>query len=685
MIESPPLPQSRQAKGPADTLFSQLPAIVWTLDASLHCTSCAGTGLEAFNVTAEAFVGKTLAQALDLRDDPVREAVCRAALSGVAGSFSLETSGRSFHVNVAPERTHAHEVVGAIAVAIDVSELTYAAAALGRTEAALAQTQRIAHVGSWDNHLITGRFIWSDEFYRLLGLQPGEVEASEAVWRRFIHPADDTYAFERMEHAKATRTPYKFDRRITRTDGSIRWLQQQAEYVYDDAGVPVRIVGTSLDITERKEAEERLAYLAHHDPLTELPNRALLASRLSELIAAAHRRAGVLAVLFIDLDRFKTINDTLGHRVGDRFLRAVAARLEGAVRPGDLVARISGDEFVIVSPVGNDEDADRLATRVLAALEMRLEIEGNDLYPSASIGVCVSPRDGDTADELIANADTAMYRAKSLGRNTFRRFMPEMLSAAQERLALEADLRGALERDELFVLYQPIFDRCKRPVAVEALLQWRHPTRGTVSPERFIPIAEETGLMGAIGAYVMRVACEQMQRWRASTQTNLRVAINVSGRQLQRRSFVQMVAATLRDTELDPQALQLEITESVIINDVKTNTDILCRLKKLGVGVSIDDFGTGYSSLAYLKTFPLDIVKIDRSFVRNLPHEPDDAAIVAGIVNLAHSLHLQVVAEGVETADQVAALLRIGCDQLQGFYFARPLSTERFAERFALR
>ncbi len=676
------LHEAQTANEQMRSLVAQVPAIVWTLDPAFRCTSCFGAGLAVFAVDAGDVVGKHLDDALKLTPDPARDAAYRAALRGSGGGYTLETRDRYFQVHVEPQRAANAEIVGIIGIAMDLSDLEYAAGALRRTQAALALAQGIAHVGSWDNHLITGRFTWSDEFYRLLGLEPGEVEASQEVWLRYAHPEDAAIVSDKMDYAKRTHTPYNFDRRITRADGAVRWLQQQAAFVYDENDVPIRIIGTSFDITERKEAEARFAYLAHHDPLTALPNRTLLAQRLTERAAAAERRHETFAVLFIDIDRFKTINDTLGHAVGDRFLCAVAERLRHTLRPSDFVARLGGDEFVVLSGSSKREDVSDVADRILKTLTARLRIDGHDLYPSASIGVCVYPSDGETADELLRNADTAMYRAKSRGRNSFEVFARGMGTEALERLALEADLRGALERGEFYLDYQPIMDNRERLVCVEALLRWRHPTRQLVMPDTFIAIAEETGSILAIGAFLLRAACAQVQLWRASAFPTLELAVNVSGRQLQRRDFVSVVAAALQESGLHPSALQLEITESVIMSDVEANAKTLRELKKLGVGISIDDFGTGYSSLAYLKSFPIDTVKIDKSFVRNVPAERDDTAIVTGIVNLAHTLHLQVIAEGVETAEQLAALCTVGCDMLQGFYFAKPSSPEEFVARF---
>ncbi|GAC1585746.1 MAG: hypothetical protein NVS3B28_08860 [Candidatus Velthaea sp.] len=623
---------------------------------------------------------------------PEAAAQLRAAVSqavaGIASAFEFERS-------VAGKRVVFEvRVVGAgdrvVVLLDDVTEQHDALRRLAATtrardvaETALALKESIGHLGSWDNHLITGRFIWSDEFYRLLGLEPGAVEATQELWRSFAHPDDDANAREAMERARETRQPYNFDRRIVRADGTVRWLQQQAEYLYDDGGNPVRIVGTSFDITARKEAEEQLIYLAHHDPLTGLANRTLLAAEIAASILTARRTERNLVVLFIDLDRFKNINDTLGHAVGDRFLCAVADRLRQFAGKADTVARIGGDEFVIVSLLERHEAPADFAHRMLRTFADHFRVDGSDLSSNASIGVSVYPQNGASADELLLNADTAMYSVKTRSGNGIAFFAATMRSETLERLAIERDLRCALALNELTAYYQPIVNVERDVVAVEALVRWHHPTRGLVEPARFISIAEETGLILPIGEFVLLQACAQVAAWRASSLPNLHLAVNVSGRQFQHESLVATVANTLARTGLDPQALELEITESVIMTNADANVSTLARLKALGVKISIDDFGTGYSSLSYLHWFPVDTLKIDKSFVCDVPSSRHAMAIIESIVNLAHTLRLQVVAEGVETEAQFRHLLDVGCDRFQGYHFARPSAARAFIERFA--
>lgn len=414
--------------------------------------------------------------------------------------------------------------------------------------------------------------------------------------------------------------------------------------------------------------------------MTGLANRTLLAEKIALLTLVVQRTKQILAVLYVDLDRFKNINDTLGHAVGDRFLCAVANRLRALVGPADTVARIGGDEFVIVSVLERDEAVAEFAQRIVRSFSERFQVDGRDISSDASIGVSVFPEDGDVADELLTNADCAMYAVKTRTGNGYDRFAPAMRTRMAERLAIERELRGAIERDELIVYYQPILNAKMEIAAVEALVRWRHPFRGLVEPARFIGIAEDTGLIIAIGQFVLQQACAQVAAWRATSLPAVRLAVNVSGRQLQHERLVTTVAETLARTGLDPRALELEITESVIMTNADANVGTLARLKSLGVKISIDDFGTGYSSLSYLNWLPVDTLKIDRSFIRDVPANRDATAIVASIVALAHNLHLQVVAEGVESEAQFDYLLSVRCDGFQGYYFARPAPAHEFVD-----
>jgi diguanylate cyclase (GGDEF)-like protein len=447
--------------------------------------------------------------------------------------------------------------------------------------------------------------------------------------------------------------------------------------LFDSSGRTRGAIGAFLDITARKRAEEQVRNLAYHDALTGLPNRLLFQDRLALAVAQAHRHRQGLAVLFIDLDRFKVINDSLGHTVGDRLVREVAARLRTCVREGDTVARLGGDEFTLLLPhIGQAVDAAKVAKKVLDLVRIPFDIDGRELFVTASMGISLYPDDGIDAETLVKNADTAMYRAKEQGRDLYQLYTPAMNATALERLALESSLRRALSHDELVLHYQPIFDVATRRVqGVEALLRWHHPELGLVPPADFIPLAEITGLILPMGPWVLRTACAQARAWQ-DRQPGLSVAVNLSARQFQEASLVAQVTDALADSGLEAGCLQLEITESSAMQNAQTAIQTLRELKAQGVGLSIDDFGTGYSSLSYLKRFPIDTLKIDQSFIRDIGRDPDDAAIASAIIALAHTLKLTVVAEGVETPGQLAFLATHGCDRAQGYLLSRPLPAD---------
>jgi diguanylate cyclase (GGDEF)-like protein/PAS domain S-box-containing protein len=462
--------------------------------------------------------------------------------------------------------------------------------------------------------------------------------------------------------------------RIRRRDGSERWVQFSVCFI--ESGGQAGALATCFDVTERRLAEERIRSLAYHDPLTGLPNRVLLRDRLEMAVAQAHRYRHRLAVLFLDLDHFKVLIESLGHGFGDRLLRAVAERLQAGRREGDTVARIGGDEFVLLLPeLGRTQDVARVARKVVESVREPFRIDEREIYVTASLGVSLYPDDGDTAEALLKNADTAMYRAKDEGRDGCQLFTPAMNAAAVQRLALETDLRRAVLEKDHQLLFQPLVEAGSgRVFGLEALLRWRHPRRGQVPPAEFIPLAEATGLILPLGAWVLRTACAEAQRWRGLGFGDLRVAINASVRQLQQADFPEQVRRTLRETGLPGRLLDVEITETHAMQNPEAVTAVLRELKALGLSISIDDFGIGYSSLNYLKRLPIDCLKIDQSFVRDVTADPDDAAIAAAIVALGHGLKLPVLAEGVETEEQRRFLTALGCDRMQGFLFSPPLS-----------
>jgi diguanylate cyclase (GGDEF)-like protein/PAS domain S-box-containing protein len=432
------------------------------------------------------------------------------------------------------------------------------------------------------------------------------------------------------------------------------------------------------DITARKLAEDTIRWQAHHDVLTGLPNRTLFLDRLEQLLAISQRKRSSAAVAFVDLDRFKQINDTLGHAVGDRLLQEVADRLAGGIRAEDTIARMGGDEFTLLLPdLDQPEDAAKVAHKLLATLKRPLVLEGQELTITASVGISVFPHDGRDAQALLKNADVAMYRAKEQGGDGCQLYAEAMNAAAFERLVLENHLRKAITLDELTVLYQPqVALATGRIIGVEALVRWRHPGLGMVLPARFIPLAEEIGVIVPLGEWVLREVCRQAALWQAAGQP-LRVAVNLSARQFRQRGLAQTVATALAETGLDPGWLDLELTETAIMENGDAAVEILQALKRLGVRLSVDDFGTGYSSLSYLRRFPLDVLKVDRSFVRDLGEDRTDQEVVRAVIDLAHALGLEVIAEGVETQTQWDCLHSLGCDALQGYLFSPAVSAEK--------
>jgi diguanylate cyclase (GGDEF)-like protein/PAS domain S-box-containing protein len=455
--------------------------------------------------------------------------------------------------------------------------------------------------------------------------------------------------------------------------------------VHDDGGAAAHYVGVITDISQLKQTEADLARLAHYDPLTGLPNRLLAQSHLDFAIGRAELNGRRLALLFIDMDRFKTVNDSLGHQVGDELLCAVGARFRKAAGDADTVARLGGDEFlVIVENVGNARAAADVARDLLSCLSAPFLLpSGHEVFADASIGISLFPEDGSTATDLVRSADAALYRAKDLGRNTFHIYTPSLVDAASDRLELEGRLRHALSRGEFEVHYQPLLE-CDsgNMIGVEALVRWQPPGEPLVYPGRFITLAEETGLIGALGDWVLETACRQVQRWRRGGNPDLRLSVNMSARQLRQPEFPDRVTRILSDTGLDPDALELEITESMLMEHGSMVIGTLHALRSLGVRVAIDDFGTGYSSLAYLKRLPLDTLKIDRSFVADIPNHEGGTEIAAAIIALAHTLHLEVLAEGVENQAQLNFLKARGCDYFQGFLISPGVTADELSARF---
>jgi diguanylate cyclase (GGDEF)-like protein/PAS domain S-box-containing protein len=525
-----------------------------------------------------------------------------------------------------------------------------------------------------------------DRDLRFTTLSPGlEAKAGIAPWRLAgktlpeiaaapFHGESDLY-----QHASAQRLPFAhIEFQASDDSGALRWLSLSGEPLFDADQRFLGYYGTGRDITVKKAVEARIHFQAHHDALTGLANRMLLIDRLEHAMAQADSDGHALWVLFVDLDRFKRINDSLGHKAGDGVLKSVAQRMQAHLRPADTIARLGGDEFVLVLsdwPAGSLSLG--LVQRLMDAVRAPYAANGNAILISCSVGIAVYPSDAATAELLVERADVAMYRAKEAGRNSAHFYKTEMNTLAMSRLRMESDLRSALQGNEFVLHYQPQMDlKSGRIVGVEALLRWQHMQPGLRQPAEFIGVAEEIGLIVPIGDWVLNQACLQAVAWQNAGLPAMHMAVNLSARQFAQPGLVASVSAALERSGLQPSLLEIEITESLMMTDVEQAVATLADLKRLGVRVSVDDFGTGHSSLYYLKRFPIDVLKIDRSFVRDIVSDADDAAIVAAIISLAHSLEMSVVAEGVEHADQLIYLSRCGCDTVQGYMISPPMRAE---------
>jgi diguanylate cyclase (GGDEF)-like protein/PAS domain S-box-containing protein len=523
----------------------------------------------------------------------------------------------------------------------------------------LSVNQTFSDITGWRLEEIIGRPVWE------LGRRPHEAAFYEGILAALTaHGCWEGELWDR------------------RRDGAVLALRVKIRALADEQGRTVNYLASFTDITAAKFAEERLRHLTHHDPLTGLPNRLAFQERLQLAMQEARTQGRLLAVLFLDLDRFKLVNDSIGHEAGDELLKAVGERLRHALRSDDIVARLGGDEFaVITTGLLGEEDAVVVARKLLEALSDPFPVAGHELRVAASIGISLYPNDGADAQALMKNADTALFRAKEAGRNTYRLFQPAMNATSFEQLVLENNLRRAIERQEFELYYQPKLDfRRAAIVGVEALLRWNHPELGLVSPAQFIPLAEETGLIVPIGEWVIEQACRQHGEWRRAGLGPIAIAVNLSPRQLQQPDLAARIERILHATGMPPEYLELELTESGVMQDAEASGETLRRLRALGVSVTIDDFGTGYSSLGYLKRFPIGTLKIDRSFIAAATTDADSAAIVEAIIAMARSMRLKTIAEGVETLEQLEQLRRLDCDEMQGYLFSPPLPAARATE-----
>ncbi|WP_348645328.1 EAL domain-containing protein [Methylobacterium sp. BTF04] len=533
--------------------------------------------------------------------------------------------------------------------------------------------------GLWDWDVATGHVWYSDRALTLLGYAPGDIKPHISACIDLVHPDDLKHTQTRLaEHLKGITAAYICEHRLRAKSGEYTWVLSRGRVVSQDAqGASLRMVGTYIDITERKAYEQSIAYMARHDVLTGLPNRTVFHEHLEHRLAEVRRGRGQAALLCLDLDRFKSVNDTLGHPAGDQLLCQIAARLKATVREGDVVVRLGGDEFaIIISHLDHAHDASALAQRVIDAVGQPLDLNGHLVTVGVSIGIAVASANGNLPDALLKNADLALYRAKASARNCYRFYEAGMDAAVEARMQLEFEMREAVMCGGFALHYQPVLRLADhRIVGFEALMRWPHPTRGMIPPSTFIPLAEETGMIIPLGSWALQEACREAASW----PNDLRIAVNVSAIQFQQPGLEQSVMSALAASGLAPHRLKLEITESILVQDAEAVIACLHRLKSVGVRIALDDFGTGYSSLSYLRLFPFDTIKIDRSFISEIS-DPGAAAIVRAVVGIATQLGATVTAEGVETDEQLKQVHREGCTDVQGYLISRPLSAEKATE-----
>ncbi len=565
----------------------------------------------------------------------------------------------------------------------EITEHRYAEEELKRTNERLALATSAGHMGVWDWDIVNDKLIWDDRMFELYGIKREDFTGAYQAWLHSVHPEDRAASHEFSRRTMQGEHEYDTEFRIVWPDGSIRFIKAYGHITRDTEHRPVRVTGVNFDITERKAAEAQIEFLACYDALTGLLNRALIQDRIQAMLANARRRRNKLALLFVDLDKFKTVNDSLGHAVGDGLLVEVAMRLKRWTREQDAIARLGGDEFLVVAPdILEVADVTAAANRIIDSMRTGFLVGDHMLNVTCSIGISLFPEHGADADTLMKNADAAMYYSKLSGRNTYNLFSEEMSAEAAKRFALQNSMRAALDNGEFFVVYQPQLDIATGKISgCEALLRWMHPELGLVPPEEFIPVAESSGLIVPIGRWLLRTVCRQARQWRDEALPALPIAVNVSAFEISRTDFFPEIKAAIMEAEISPECLELELTESLLISNAESIREMLRDMKNIGLKLSIDDFGTGYSNLSYLRRLPIYKLKIDRSFVEDLTLDPDDTAITRTIIAMAKSLNLKVLAEGVETPIQMSFLRDHGCDEVQGFLFSKPLGAAELAKK----
>ncbi|GEM_PF-299651 len=626
--------------------------------------------------TAPAFMLPFLAEYYDLLE--------RLIQKGENGSHQMALpdgkGGMLYHsVEIILEKDANNEPISVLTVGRDITQQHRMHQELQESQKRLIEAQRIAKIGSWELEFPSLKLLWSSDIYTIFEIEPQLFEPSYDHFLNAVHPEDREMVDVAFAQSLSTKTPYDIVHRLLMADGRIKYVHEKGQSFYDEQGEPLRSFGTVQDITHQKAVEKKIEYLAHHDALTGLPNRLLTRQRTQEAIERAALAGTQVALLFIDLDGFKIINDTMGHTVGDSMLKMVANRLAEGIRPIDTIGRQGGDEFLLLmANIDTPEDAIASAQHIVERFEQPFVINEQALSISASIGIALFPMHGESFELLLQNSDTAMYKAKEQGKNTYCLYTQQMSHHLKGQLRLQNDLKWALHCGEFFLHYQPQINlESHTVVGAEALLRWNHPQLGIISPAEFIPLAESTGAIASIGQWVIEEACAQAVRWHRQN-IPITIAVNISAVQFKRGDLEKIVKDALHHSKLPAYFLELELTESILISDTDNALRTLRALKEIGVRLSIDDFGTGYSSLSYLKRFAVDKLKIDQSFVRDILRDPEDAVIVRTIIQMAKSLNLVSIAEGVENREVLNVLEMLGCDEVQGYHFAKPMPEDEF-------
>ena len=565
---------------------------------------------------------------------------------------------------------------------------------LNRNKHRLSRTQELAKLGNWDLDLINNTFHCSAQALRLLGAKESE---GEVTYKNFFKPVvvqERDKVIEHIESAIRANRPFSINYRIILPDGTQRFILNSGEIFYNENGVAEEVSGAVQDVTQLKNAEEEIRLLAFYDGLTGLANRILFMDRLDREIAASKRHERIFALLFLDLDQFKRINDTFGHHVGDLLLKSVSETLQKCIRNTDtaarvvnteseaFIARLGGDEFILLlSDINAPENASVVARRILQEMPKTHELEGHSVSVNTSIGISTFPTDGENSELLLKHADSAMYHAKETGRNNYQFYKESLNAAVLERFSIEQDLKHAMEREEFVLHYQPLIELSTRKIiGAEALIRWMHPQKGMIPPDKFIPLAEESGLIVEINKWVIQTACKQNKHWRESGFTPIRIAVNLSGYQFTSQNIVQIIRDALEEASLDAKNLEVEITENTLMQNTEDTVRVLEQMRDLKLRIALDDFGTGYSSLSYLTSFPVDTIKIDRSFVMGCGMANNTRIIIKAIVAMGHSLGMKVVAEGIESEDQFELLKEYGVNEGQGFHFSPAVSQGQFTK-----